>query len=138
MTWSKKGVLIEFQKRGVPHAHVLLTMRHDHEPRTAREVDHVVPAELPDKNDPEQREPHDIVATSTMHGPCGVLDPSKPCANENGCCTKRSPCNFALGTVMQDEKYPTDRRRDNGRCVTKRGVALDNRWVVPYNPIPNK
>ena len=35
---------------------------------------------------------------------------------------------------MADEKYPTYRRRDNGRSVTKRGCQLDNRWVVPYNP----
>ena len=26
------------------------------------------------------------------------------------------------------------RRRDNSRTIVRKGVDLDNRWVVPYNP----
>ena len=132
-TWT-----IEFQKRGLPHARVLLIMRRDHAPRTARDVDIVVSAEIPDKDDPEQKELDHTVTTSMLHGPCGALDPSKPCTDENGCCTKGFPCSFAPETVMQGGKYPIYRRRDNDRAVMKRGVALDNRWVVPYNPFLTK
>ena len=45
-TWT-----IEFQKRGLPHAHILLVMRGADRPRTAADVDRAVTAELPDKND---------------------------------------------------------------------------------------
>ncbi|XP_074596266.1 uncharacterized protein LOC141851422 [Brevipalpus obovatus] len=34
---------------------------------------------------------------------------------------------------MGDDSYPRYRRRRSDHTVTKRGVELDNRWVVPYN-----
>ena len=48
-TWT-----IEFQKRGLPHAHILLIMRPDHKPRTPADIDKAVSAELPDKDDENQ------------------------------------------------------------------------------------
>jgi hypothetical protein len=45
---------IEFQKQGLPHAHILLMMRGPFRPRTAEDVDRVVSAEIPDPvQDPE-------------------------------------------------------------------------------------
>jgi hypothetical protein len=46
---------IEFQKRGLPHAHLLLVVRAQDKPRTPADVDSVVSAELPDATDPQQR-----------------------------------------------------------------------------------
>ncbi len=63
-TWT-----IEFQKSGLPHAHILLVMRSDYKPRTAADVDRVVTAELPDKDDPLQKDLYDTVVTSMLHGP---------------------------------------------------------------------
>ena len=34
--------------------------------------------------------------------------------------------------------YPHYRRRNDGKCVTKKDISLDNRWVVPYNPYLSK
>ena len=46
--------VIEFQKRGLPHAHILLIMASRHLLRNATQYDTVVSAELPDKlADPE-------------------------------------------------------------------------------------
>ena len=40
---------IEFQKRGLPHAHILLILHKDSKPRTPEAVDRMVCAEIPDK-----------------------------------------------------------------------------------------
>ena len=41
---------IEFQKRGLPHAHVLLILARPYKPKTAADYDTIVSAEIPDKN----------------------------------------------------------------------------------------
>ena len=125
---------IEFQKRGLPHAHILLIMRPDCKPRTPADVDRVVSAELPDDSDPEQADLLQIVSSLLVHGPCGPLAGNKPCMNEHGMCSKGFPKDFAEETVLPQDQYPVYRRRDNGRCVEKSCMVLDNRWVVPYNP----
>ena len=35
---------------------------------------------------------------------------------------------------MESDGYPQYRRRNDGKYVTKNGVPLDNRYIVPYNP----
>jgi hypothetical protein len=42
--------VIEWQKRGLPHAHILLILHSDHKPRRPNEYDRMVFAELPDKD----------------------------------------------------------------------------------------
>jgi hypothetical protein len=42
--------VIEWQKRGLPHAHILLILHSDHKPRGPNEYDHMVSTELPDKD----------------------------------------------------------------------------------------
>ena len=125
---------IEFQKRGLPHAHILLVMHARDKPRTPADVDRAVSAELPDDGDPGQAELFDTVSSLLMHGPCGALSPKKPCMNDQGVCSKGFPKDFAEETSLPSDQYPVYRRRDNGRCVEKNGMVLDNRWVVPYNP----
>jgi hypothetical protein len=124
---------IEFQKRGLPHAHILLVMRPEDKPRTPADVDRVVSAELPDDSDPQQADLFETVSSLLMHGPCGPLAPNKPCMNEQGVCSKGFPKEFAAETCLPRDEYPVYRRRDDGRCVEKNGMVLDNRWVVPYN-----
>jgi hypothetical protein len=38
--------VIEFQKRGLPHAHILIFFVEDDKPHTVEDVDHVINAEL--------------------------------------------------------------------------------------------
>ena len=70
--------VIEFQKRGLPHAHILLIVQHRDKPQTPEDVDMRVTAELPDPDDPEQAELLRILLSSQIHGPCGVRNPNAP------------------------------------------------------------
>ena len=71
-----------------------------------------------------------------MHGPCGVANTNSPCM-EDGKCTKKFPKDFTEVTVECDG-YPQYRRRNYGKYVTKNGVSLNNRYIVPYNPYLSK
>jgi hypothetical protein len=123
--------VVEFQKRGLPHAHILLILHPDDRLRTVDDYDKVVSAQLPDPV--QEPELFQLVTTCMMHGPCGVLNRSSPCMKE-GKCSKNFPKDFQENTVDTNESYPLYCRPDNGRTfVNSSGVHLDNSWVVPYN-----
>jgi len=42
--------VVEWQKRGLPHSHILIILRNQDEPRDNSEYDRIVCAELPDKS----------------------------------------------------------------------------------------
>ena len=123
--------VIEFQKRGLPHAHILLILSPESKLQSIDNYDSIVSAEIPD---PELYPlAYETVANTMMHGPCGTLNPLAPCM-ENGVCQKYYPKNFQENTEESDNGYPIYRKRENGRFVkTRNGIQLDNRWVVPYN-----
>lgn len=52
----------------------------------------------------------------------------------DGRCTKGYPKPFQSETVMTRDGYPIYARPDNGHVHEVRGVDVDNRWIVPYNP----
>ncbi|GAB0086485.1 uncharacterized protein DMENIID0001_005600 [Sergentomyia squamirostris] len=122
---------IEFQKRGLPHAHFLIGLHSHDKLYTPEQVDFCISAEIPRNSmevvvqQPEQL-PHMI------HGPCGAANPDAPCML-NGQCTKKYPKNFQNTTTFRSNGYPIYKRPDNGETVTKGDVVLDNRWVVPHN-----
>ncbi|ODM87033.1 ATP-dependent DNA helicase PIF1 [Orchesella cincta] len=127
--------VIEFQKRGLPHVHMLLILEASDKLREIDDFDSVVCAELPDEN--EDPELHKIVTTCMLHGPCGALKRDAPCMDDKDGtykCTKDFPKPFCSGTNTNKDGYPEYKRRDNGLTVEKSGAQLDNRWVVPYNP----
>ena len=41
--------VIEFQKRGLPHAHILIILEKTDKPRTTDDYDKIITAEIPDK-----------------------------------------------------------------------------------------
>ena len=144
---------IEFQKRGLPHAHILLTMDFRHKIRTPEDVDRVICAELPPdpkqylENSPERMQAErleKIVSEQMIHGPCGVFNPHCPCMYDlNGHttpnCSKHFTKRFHSFTSWNCENgSPVYRRRsptEGGRTITKKnGITIDNSWVVPYNP----
>jgi hypothetical protein len=126
------GKVIEFQKRGLPHAHILLILNPEDKPRDVRDIDGVVSAEIPDPV--EHPLAYETVTRSMMHGPCGDLNPNAPCMKD-GQCAKKYPRAFVHETYcVEDSGYPVYRRRNDGRTLLKaNGVYLDNRWVVPHN-----
>ncbi|XP_060864363.1 uncharacterized protein LOC132940672 [Metopolophium dirhodum] len=123
---------VEWPKRGLPHAHILLWMfdkvRPDH-------VDSIISAEIPD---PEtDHELHSVVTTNMIHGPCGTHNPGPPCM-QNGTAV-------SVSRVSGIDGYPLYRRRspdDNGRSIIMKvkgkDVVVDNRWIVPYCPLLSK
>ena len=61
--------VIEFQKRGLPHAHLLLILAHEDKPTYAEEIDSFICAELPEQDiDPLG---YATVTRHMIHGPCG-------------------------------------------------------------------
>ena len=140
---------VEFQKRGLPHAHILIIVQESDRLTTPEQVDSVICAELPP--DPatatteEEREQmqrlETIILTNMVHGPCGSLRPSSPCM-ETGTCDKHFPKAYQKHTMIDAAShFPTYRRRspeDGGRVISiKRGgvtFEVTNANVVPYNP----
>ena len=123
--------VIEFQKRSLPHAHMLFHFADEYKLRNANDIDSLISAQLPDpETEPELFE---IIKSNMIHGPCGVLNDRCPCMVD-GKCSKDYPKSFNEGTVLNVDGYPLYNRPDNGRTIRVRNVDLDNRWVVPYCP----
>jgi hypothetical protein len=132
--------VIEFQKRGLPHAHILIILEDDSKPRTTDEYDSIISAELPDpiKNPAA----YETVTRSMLHGPCGLINPKAPCMVD-GKCSKHFPKDFCENTEESQDGYPVYRRRDDGKHFvttlrdkdnkTTKTFEMDNRWVVPHN-----
>lgn len=99
----------EFQKRGLPHGHILLVLEDDDKLRCADDYDSVVSAELPDPA--VNKELYDIVAKCMMHGPCGKLNENAPCTHK-GQCSKGFPRDFSDETMENLEGYPIYYRSD--------------------------
>nr|CAD1824599.1 unnamed protein product [Ananas comosus var. bracteatus] len=123
---------IEFQKRGLPHAHILLFLNAEDKYPTGDDIDKIISAEIPNKH----KHPvlYEAVQNFMIHGPCGISHKSSPCMKD-GKCSKYFPKRFNSGTVIDDDGYPIYKRRDDGSTVEKNDVLLDNRFVVPYNPL---
>jgi hypothetical protein len=75
--------VIEFQKCGLPHAHILIFFTEDCKPHTVEDVDRMISAELP--NPETNKLAHETVARCMMHGPCGAAFPNAPCMEEGKC-----------------------------------------------------
>ncbi|CAL0312721.1 unnamed protein product [Lupinus luteus] len=121
----------EFQKRGLPHVHMLLILENNDKLRSPEEYDEIVRAEIPHYE--EEPQLHHAVLKHMIHGPCGMLNPNSPCM-KNGRCKKRFPKNFSTLTRQGSDSYPDYRRRREEPVTLNRRVTIDNRWVVPYNP----
>jgi hypothetical protein len=130
-TPTAKVHVIEFQKRGLPHAHILLILKSEDKPKDAEAIDRVISAEIPDiEVNPRL---HAIVTKHMIHGPCGQHNLNSPCMKD-GKCSKNFPKQFQEETVTNLDGYPRYRRRDTGKTDMPNGKSIDNSWVVPYNP----
>ncbi|KAL4365824.1 hypothetical protein AHAS_Ahas07G0144700 [Arachis hypogaea] len=127
-----KGIVytVEFQKRGLPHCHILLFVQPAEKPRSSDEINHHISAEIP--NEHTQPKLYSLVQKFMIHGPCGILNMSSPCM-VNGRCSKFYPAPFREKTSIDSAGFPKYKWSDNGRSTTKRNVNLNNRFIVPYN-----
>lgn len=75
--------VIEFQKRGLPHLHLLVTLAKEDKLRNPEDVDAYVWAEIPDlEEDPEL---YELVKKFMVHGPCGQHNPKAYCMIDGKC-----------------------------------------------------
>ncbi|KYM98545.1 ATP-dependent DNA helicase PIF1 [Cyphomyrmex costatus] len=120
--------VIEFQKRGLPHIHLLITLKQNFKITTPQVINKYISAEIPDSS--ENKILHTIVLKHMIHGPCGdwcLID---------GKCSKHFPKPFFDETKLDDNSYPSYRRRNNGKTFERPGgYIINNRYVVPYCPI---
>lgn len=131
---------IEWQKRGLPHAHVLLWLKDKFK---SDQIDNLISAEIPDPS--TDKILHDIVVKHMIHDPCGNYNPQSPCM-KNSTCKSNFPRQLQKETVLKENGYLLYRRRapaDEGRTVSLKiwngnHVTVDNSWVVPYSPILSK
>ena len=138
--------VIEFQKRGLPHAHILLIMDDKDTPKSPDHHDCAVTAEF--SENAEVRE----VQAEFMYHRC-----NDHCKNDTGrggtrCCTKGYPKPFRMETSEGDDTYTEYRRRppvdddtpdkrwkggQKNTFTKKTGrnkeEVLDNSRLVPHN-----
>nr|XP_028950803.1 uncharacterized protein LOC108169539 [Malus domestica] len=122
---------IEFQKRGLPHSHMLIWLKPNFKCFLPSDIDSIISAELPDKIvDPQL---YEIVNQFMIHGPCGHVNPNSTCMRENKC-SKNFPKPYKNETVFEPNGFPVYRRHDDdANFVIKNGIKIDNSFVVPYN-----
>ena len=136
----KKGVFgqavayvytIEFQKRGLPHMHLLIFLEQGSKMLTPEDIDTAISARWPDP----ETEPKlfDTVKKCMVHGPCGAANPTARCM-DNGKCTKHYPKPFTDHTMMDEDGYPRYYCPNDGRAYQIGTHNVDNRWIVPHNP----
>ena len=89
---------IQFQKRGLPHIHLLIWLEKEYKIRTPAEVDSLISAEF---SDPVTH-PHlyKLVCDNMTHDPCGPLNPNAPCMI-HGKCSKHYPKDFSEETTVR-------------------------------------
>ncbi|UYV79082.1 hypothetical protein LAZ67_17001066 [Cordylochernes scorpioides] len=91
--------VIEFQKRGLPHAHILIILTPEDKPNTVERIDQFISAEIPD----QETRPRlcEIVTRHMVHGPYGEHNLNSPCMVD-GHCSKEFPKQFQEETLGHD------------------------------------
>ncbi|GJR29043.1 ATP-dependent DNA helicase PIF1-like protein [Tanacetum coccineum] len=102
--------VIEFQKRGLPHAHILLWLEEHCKCKTPSEIDDIISAEMPSPTD--DPDGYKVVTDYMLHGPCGKDARNAACTND-GKCSKHFPKPFLAETFLDEDRYPHNHQRDN-------------------------
>ena len=122
--------VVEFQKRGLPHAHILVILEKDAAPHSPDDWGSFVQAELPD------REAHPVLnallSKNHKHGPCK----QKPCGKTlkpDGRCSKHFPKPWREADTLGPNGSPEYKRRDaahGGNDMNSMLVAYN--WVLSW------
>lgn len=100
--------VVEYKKRGLPHAHMLVIFENTDKLHTPEDFDSVVRAEIPSQI--QEPDLYKVVIHHMIHGPCGLLNPNSPCMRD-GICKKKFPKPFASYTTRGNDSYPIYQRR---------------------------
>src|SRR6266850_1417228 len=124
---------IEFQKRGLPHAHIIVFLKPHAKLRTPEDIDSLMSSEFPTDNDELLR----LIKKFMVHTPCGNQNPSAPCM-VNGSCSKSFPKAFRAETTVTEDSYACTRCRDTGQIFEVQRREVNNQWVVCHSPYISK
>uniref|UniRef100_A0A1S4C5F7 Helitron helicase-like domain-containing protein n=1 Tax=Nicotiana tabacum TaxID=4097 RepID=A0A1S4C5F7_TOBAC len=72
--------VVEFQKRGLPHIHLLIILEQGYKITSADQYDKFISTKLPDEEECPLL--HDLVVKHMMHGPCGKHHPTNSCMKD--------------------------------------------------------
>lgn len=119
--------VVEFQKRGLPHAHILLIIREEDKIRHVSQIDDAVQAVIPDKTkDPVL---YELVTTHMIHRRCSASDICWD--KEKNQCSKFFPKDICNESSFDPEGVYPHYRRPHMEPTPE---GHTNQWVVPYNP----
>jgi len=90
---------IEFQKRGLPHAHIIVFLKPHAKLKTPAEIDSLLSSEFPEDN-PELLE---LIKKLMVHGPCAG-NIRAPCMVDEKC-SKGFPKPFREETTISEDSY---------------------------------
>lgn len=83
--------VIEFQKRGVPHMHLLVILDKRYKIKNPERINDFICAEIPENNK-RNKKLRKIVLDWMIHPPCGELNPNESCMIEK---KGRSQCRYS-------------------------------------------
>lgn len=118
--------VVEFQKRGLPHVHLLLFLKIEDKIRDAETLDQVIWAELP--NIERYPELHRLVLNNMIHR-C-----DERCWDSNHRCKRHFPKIASNETIMMENSITVYKRRPGISVINEQGHLVTNARVVPYNP----
>lgn len=91
---------VEFQKRGLPHAHILIFLHPQNKHPTPSDIDNIICVEIPD---PELHPTlYNLVKAHMIHGLCGLSRASSPCM-KNIQRSKYFPKKFIEDTIVDPD-----------------------------------
>ena len=131
--------VVEFQKRGLPHMHMLVITKDDDSLLTPEQYDRVVSAEIPDPN--KYPRLNELVIKHMIHNHTAM------CTKwDSGFCKVRFPKKYTNHTTTNNDAYPKYKRRSpkeggqeiqriirNKKNNNTRSKIINNGYVVPYN-----
>jgi len=119
---------IEFQKRGLPHIHLLIFLHPQHRIRDSHYINSMISAQLPN--------PQLLYAKVTkymLHGLCNVDNPQVKCM-VNGKCSKCFPKEYRERTDWAKDSYLLYARPNNGLVFECNGARFINQYMILYCP----
>ena len=102
---------IEYQKRGLPHLHLLLFLKTDSQFLTAANIDRFISAEIPTEDDVIGQQLRTIIQNTMVHTQCAGGNSHALCMKDLNpafvtTCHKGYPNNFQEETIMPENGYP--------------------------------
>ena len=130
--WAAHLYTIEFQKRGLPHAHIIVFLQPQAKLRTPEAIDSLMSSEFPDIDSPL----FDHVKLM-VHRPCGAQNPHSSCMVD-GACSKGFPKPFREETSVTEDSYARTKRSNTGQSYQitfgRQQITVNNQWVVCHSP----